>query len=175
MADEDSNAFVLDTSPSHLLHRAQQMAAALSADGLKKAGLTLRQFTLLAAVADSEGASQAGLVDATGIDRSTLADMALRMEQDGYIKRVPAKHDARAKAVTLMAKGRRALEKARPMVAAADAALLEMLPVSRRGGIISSLARLAVGEAVTINIAPAAAAKPKKKKDKKKKKKAAKV
>ena len=76
-------AFNLNTSPSHLLHRAQQIAANHSAAALKSAGLTLRQFSVLSALSGNEGVSQSDLVNATGIDRSTLADMVARMEAGG--------------------------------------------------------------------------------------------
>ena len=78
--------FALETSASHLIHRAQQIAALQSAEVLKQAGITLRQFSVLAAVSDSEGASQADIVERTGIDRSTLADMVSRMETSGLLK-----------------------------------------------------------------------------------------
>ena len=71
--------FELENSASHLLHRAQQIAANRSAAALRAAGITLRQFSVLSAIAELEGVSQSHLVRATGIDRSTLADMAARM------------------------------------------------------------------------------------------------
>ena len=43
-------AFNLNASPSHLLHRAQQIGANHSAAALRSAGLTLRQFSVLAAL-----------------------------------------------------------------------------------------------------------------------------
>ena len=134
--------FALETSASHLIHRAQQIAALQSADILKEAGITLRQFSVLAAVADSEGASQADIVERTGIDRSTLADMVSRMESSGLLKRKPSKQDARAKSVSLMAKGRKALELTRAGVAEADEELLAMLPSNRRAAFISALSKL---------------------------------
>ena len=92
----------LKTSPSHLLHRAQQLAANESASALASAGITLRQFSVLAALSGNDGVSQSDLVNATGIDRSTLADMVARMEKAGLIKRVASKTDKRAKVVSLM-------------------------------------------------------------------------
>jgi len=178
-----SGEYVLESSASHLLHRAQQLAASQSAEALKSAGITLRQFSVLVAISDSEGASQADIVSRTGIDRSTLADMAARLEDRGFVKRKPAKHDARAKALTLMAKGRKALEKTRAAVAEADETILAALPQNRRSSFLGALSKLA-----DVDSAPAPApklatktkakaAKPKKKAGKavkkKKKKKAA--
>ena len=134
--------FNLGTSPSHLLHRAQQMAANKSAESLRSAGITLRQFSVLSAIALEEGVSQSKLVSLTGIDRSTLADMAARMEAAKLIKRVQSKTDARAKSLTLMAAGRKALEKATPGVLAADASLLDALAATRRDTFLKTLSTL---------------------------------
>lgn len=137
-----STTFNLHKSPSHLLHRAQQIASNHSATALKNAGLTLRQFSVLAALSGNEGVSQSDLVSATGIDRSTLADMVARMERAGLIKRTASKTDARAKSVSLMSKGRKSLEKAQPAVAAADAILFEALPKTKQDALLSGLTQL---------------------------------
>ena len=143
LTDEMKDArFVLEASPSHLLHRAQQMAATQSAIALKEAGITLRQFSVLAAVAEEEGTSQSRLVEMTGIDRSTLADMVGRMDSSGLLKRVRSESDARAKSVTLTAAGRTALEKAAPSVHEADTLLLGRLPKNRRGSFLDILTSL---------------------------------
>lgn len=161
-----TGGYELESSVSHLIHRAQQIAAMQSAEVLKEAGITLRQFSVLAAVADSEGASQADIVERTGIDRSTLADMVSRMEKAGLLKRKPAKHDARAKAVSLMAKGRKALDLTREGVAKADEELLGLLPANRRSTFISALSKLSGAQLTPTSPVPAAkpaAAKKKKK------------
>lgn len=175
MADEQANTgFDLANSPSHLLHRAQQSAVNLSASALSEQGLTLRQFAVLAALASEEGQSQASLVNQTGIDRSTLADMVGRMERVGYIKRVPSKEDARAKAVSLLAKGRKAYDAALPGVEAADKELMGQVRANRRIGFLTSLATIGgpedapapVEEPAEANDNTEAAAKPKKAKAK---------
>ena len=154
-----TTSFKLNKSPSHLLHRAQQIAANHSAVALKAAGVTLRQFSVLAALSGNEGVSQSDLVNATGIDRSTLADMVARMEKAGLIKRVASKADARAKSVSLMAKGRKALEKAQPAVDAADAALFDAMPKTKQDALLSGLSKL-VEDAEAPVAKPAAAPKP---------------
>ncbi|MEZ5999967.1 MarR family winged helix-turn-helix transcriptional regulator [Hyphomonas sp.] len=151
-------SFNLNASPSHLLHRAQQAAANHSAKALRSAGITLRQFSLLAALDGNEGASQSDLVNATGIDRSTLADMVARMETSGLIKRAASKTDARAKSVSLTAKGKKALDKALPAVQAADAALFSSLAKVKQDALMSGLVGLTEEEAKP---APAPKAAPK--------------
>ena len=143
MTEQQAEAsFDLSASPSHLLHRAQQSAVNLSSSALAEQVLTLRQFAVLAALASEEGQSQSRLVDKTGIDRSTLADMVGRMERAGYIKRTDSKEDRRAKTVSLLAKGRKAYEAALPAVEAADKQVLDMIRANRRVGFLASLASI---------------------------------
>ena len=78
--DNGQGTFDLTISVSHLLHRAQQLAANESAAALREAGITLRQFNVLAAASQEDGPSQSRLVELTGIDRSTLADMLNRSD-----------------------------------------------------------------------------------------------
>lgn len=122
----------LDRSPSQLLHRAQQLALDIYAQEFGADGITQRQFALLAAVADNEGANQSDLVRITGIDRSTLADMAARMISKNLLARARSETDARANAVRLTDKGRNVLEDARPKMARADSRLLKLLASDRR-------------------------------------------
>lgn len=142
-SDREDKGFQLALSPTHLLHRAQQLAANKSAHALREAGLTIRQFALLEALSEQEGASQSQLVDATAIDRSTLADMVARMEKSGLITRDQASNDARAKSLTLTEDGRKALDLARPAVALADRELLDILPKNRQGSLLAILTLMA--------------------------------
>ena len=120
-------ASALDRSPSHLLHKALQRALDIYAEEFGAGGITQRQFAVLAAAAEHEGATQADLVRTTGIDRSTLADMATRMIAKGLLERERSARDARANAVSLTDAGRAELESARPKMAAADARLLKLI------------------------------------------------
>jgi DNA-binding MarR family transcriptional regulator len=126
-ARDKAGAAILDRSPSHLLHRALQLALDLYAEEVGAEGVTQRQYAVLAAVAENEGATQSDLVRITGIDRSTLADMAQRMIAKNLLERERSAVDARANAVRLTETGRETLETARPKVAAADLRFLKML------------------------------------------------
>jgi DNA-binding MarR family transcriptional regulator len=117
----------LDRSPSHLLHRALQLALDIYAQEVGPGAVTQRQYAVLAAAAAQEGATQTDLVRATGIDRSTLADMAARMIAKGLLERERSSTDARANTVRLTDQGRQALELSAPRVAAADARLLKLI------------------------------------------------
>jgi len=117
----------LDQSPSHLLHRALQRALDIYAEEFGDAGITQRQFAVLAAADERAGATQADLVRITGIDRSTLADMARRMMGKGLLERERSAVDGRANAVRVTETGRAALAEARPKMAAADGRLLKLI------------------------------------------------
>jgi DNA-binding MarR family transcriptional regulator len=161
--DAEPDDFRLSESPAHLLRRAQQYAAGIFHQaGLS--GVTLRQSVVLAAIAEAEGRSQAELVKATGIDRSTLADMIARMEKKGLVARARAEDDGRAKAVSLTADGRGKLDEALPAMRGVDDALSEALPKNRRTAFRDMLGALAsaADESEFFEIEEDAKAKPKK-------------
>ena len=136
----------LAASPSHLMHRALQLALDIYSEEAGADGPTQRQFAVLEAVSLKSGLTQTDLVRATGIDRSTLADMVARMTAKGLLEREKSAIDARAKAVRLSEAGQAALEAARPRVAAADKRIMALLPKGKRDGFLDLLAELA-GEA----------------------------
>lgn len=132
----------LAESPSHLMHRVLQLALDIYAEEAGPDGLTQRQFAVLEAVSVRSGLTQTDLVKATGIDRSTLADLVARMTARGLLERERSALDARAKAVRLSEAGQAALEAARPRVEAADKRILALLPKARREGFLDLLTSL---------------------------------
>ncbi len=136
----------LDRSPSHLLHRALQLALDIYAEETGPDAVTQRQYAVLAAVAAHEGLTQTDLVRSTGIDRSTLADLVARMIGKSLLARQRSTADARANTVSLTEAGRAALEAAKPKVAAADARILKLLPTRKRDaflGVLRDMGRVA--------------------------------
>lgn len=158
--------FELNRSPAHLLHRAQQFGADLHMQTFGTKGLTQRQTGVLAALGRGEALSQTQLVHATGIDRSTLAEMVARMETKGYLVRQRSETDARINSVTLSDFGREALVQIIPKLKEIDAAIVSMLDRDGQKLLLKGLAKIAFpiddGAATT---------KSKKKKEKKKKEK----
>ncbi len=135
--------YLLSDSPAHLLRRAQQFASEIFVRAGFADGVTLRQTVVLAAAAEMDGASQSDLVRATGVDRSTLADMIARMEQRGLVSRASSAADGRAKSVKLTEAGRRRLAGALPALRMVDETLIAALPKTRRKGLRSALGALA--------------------------------
>lgn len=129
----------LDRSAMHLLHRAGQCAADIFASEARGSGLTPRQFALLSVIADEEGLTQTDLVERTGIDRSTLADIVARLLNRGLIQRRRSKDDARAYSIKLSPQGARALREAQPGAAATDQRLLAGLSPAKRQEFLDTL------------------------------------
>ena len=142
LPEVEADTFELAVSTSHLLHRAQQLAADRFTVLVGENSITLRQFAVLAAIAKAPGLSQAELVRATGIDRSTLADMMPRMERRAWIERTASDTDGRAKAVRLAVLGAATLTAARQHAKAADAAILDALPRAKRRAFLAALEKL---------------------------------
>ncbi|MFP5448225.1 MAG: MarR family winged helix-turn-helix transcriptional regulator [Alphaproteobacteria bacterium] len=138
----------LDGSPSHLLHRALQVSLDIYAETFSDSDLTQRQYAVLSAVEAQEGLTQTDLVRATGIDRSTLADMAARMIAKGLLARERSQADARANAVRLTEAGAAVLAEARPKMAKADERLMRLVSGGKRETFLAQLRQMvAAGEA----------------------------
>ena len=133
----------LSQSVTHLLHRVLQLALDYHAEASGPAGLTQRQYTVLAAAGASDGVSQSDLVRATGIDRSTLADLVARMISKGLLERERSATDARANTVRVSAAGKAALAEGGKPAARSDERLLELLPSKKRESFLKTLATLA--------------------------------
>lgn len=142
-AKKSTGGYELESSLSHLLRRAQQFAYDQFAQKMGDGTITPRQFIVLFAVNEEEGLSQTDLVNRTGIDRSTLADMISRMIKNGLLARKRTAEDARANAVRLTAAGRRALTGTMPRALAAEKALLELLPRAAQTELLRGLSNLA--------------------------------
>ena len=111
----------------------------ISSTPRKNGDLTPRQLAVLVTVANNEGLSQTGLVERTGIDRSTLADIVSRMLKKGLLQRRRTKEDARAYAVKLTEEGRRILRSSDPLAKKVDERILEALPSKQREQFIGLL------------------------------------
>jgi len=90
-------------------------------------------------VSQNEGLSQTHLVDKTGIDRSTLADIVRRLLKKGLLQRRRTKDDARAYSVKLTEEGTRVLKSAEPMARKVDDRILAALPGQQRERFVQDL------------------------------------
>ena len=132
----------LDVSALHLLHRAGQCAEVLFTNETGKTDLTPRQYAILATVSQNPDVSQTGLVEQTGVDRSTLADIVRRLVTKGLLQRKRTRRDARMYAVRLTQKGQNALNAVKPAAARVDQRLLSALGTEERGVFIGALGEI---------------------------------
>ena len=132
----------LERSPVHLLHRAGQCAGDVFQNEMSYDGITPRQFAVLHTVAHNEGLSQTNLVERTGIDRSTLADIIRRMLKKGLLQRRRTKEDARAYAVKLTEEGWRVLKAADPAARRVDDRILSVLTHAERDRFLEDLNKI---------------------------------
>ncbi len=132
----------LERSPIHLLHRAGQCAGDIFQNEMAEGGLTPRQFAVLHTVSQNEGLSQTHLVERTGIDRSTLADIIRRMLKKGLIQRRRTKEDARAYAVKLTDEGWRILKSTEPVARRVDDKVLAVLSAAERERFLQDLNKI---------------------------------
>lgn len=131
--------FSLVTNPGHLLRRCQQRAVDLFAEEVGAGGPTPRQFAVLITVHQNEGINQTGLVELSGIDRSTLTEILRRLVGRGLIRRRRTPGDQRVNALFVSPAGRRLLRKTLPAVLRAQKRILEPIPPQRRAGVMDVL------------------------------------
>ncbi len=101
--------------------------------------ITSTQYTVLVAAAEREGLSQQDIINATGIDRSTVSQVVQLLIRKGLLKRRRTRHDARAYAITVTEAGQKVLEASAPIVGRIEEALVEALPTNRAKAFIANL------------------------------------
>jgi len=141
----------LETSPLHLFHRAVQVVTEIYQAEMAAFDLTARQYAVLFALAHSEGMSQSKLVDATGIDRSTMADIVRRMLKKGIIQRKRDKEDARAYEVKITEEGIRLFKTVTPIIHRIEERLMAALKGRRVDEFLLNLSMI-VGAVAPVRI-----------------------
>ncbi|MGF1650795.1 MAG: MarR family winged helix-turn-helix transcriptional regulator [Hyphomicrobiaceae bacterium] len=136
----------------HILHRASQSADDLLANRIAAFDLTPRQLTVLEAIQSDPDTSQTALVNRTGIDRSTLADIVRRLVEAGFAERERMEHDARMYSVRLTELGRATLAKVAPIASRAGDEVLGAIPEAERLALLRGL------QGITDTLGPVASA-----------------
>jgi DNA-binding MarR family transcriptional regulator len=122
-ADRTTRARALHRSRIGALLRLALRNASIEANAvLSGLGLTHPQLEVLAAVAEKPGDDQIGIGATLGMDRSTMAAIALTLEQNGWLIR-DAGADRRRKLLTLTGTGQYRLAKGLKAAAEAERAI----------------------------------------------------
>ena len=132
----------LARSPIHLLRRAGLCADHIFQTEMKEGKLTPRQLVVLVAVSQNEGLSQTDIVNRTGIDRWTLAEIVRRLTKKELLQQRRTKEDARAYEVRLTDQGKRILKTSEPLAKRVDERILAALPVKQREQFLDKLASI---------------------------------
>jgi DNA-binding MarR family transcriptional regulator len=90
--------------------------------------LTAQQAAVLAAIAEAQKPSQSALVDATGIDRSTMTDIVGRLSRKSLISRRRDTRDHRRNVVELTTKGKEINLRAGVLASSLESRILERIP-----------------------------------------------
>lgn len=126
------------TSLLHLVHRVSQIGNERFAEALP-GEVTSRQLFVLRALGADPGTSQTAVVEATGIDRSTMSEILKRLISRKLVKRRRAQKDARAYVVQLTDEGSAVLAAALPVLEQIETSLLDAMPSKDREQFIASL------------------------------------
>lgn len=102
--DPKRSSFQLSATPGNLLRRNHQRSFEIFSKAVGS-DVTRQQIALLIAVDQQPGASQSALVEATGIDKSTLKEMIGRLSRSGWIKQERDPADGRAWKIYLGPRG----------------------------------------------------------------------
>ncbi|MBN8691410.1 MAG: winged helix-turn-helix transcriptional regulator [Armatimonadetes bacterium] len=107
---------------------------------LKKIGLSLGSFQLLAAVhAAGEGASQIDIARRLGIAPATLSETVQIQVNNGMLEQVTSKVDRRVKSLVLTNDAKKKLEEVRKMIQQLEQAMLAKLPPANLNVTLSTL------------------------------------
>jgi MarR family transcriptional regulator for hemolysin len=124
-----------------LLSRASQALTTELTAALADAGLSPRAHCVLSTAMTGEY-TQIALAQAVGLDKTTMVVTIDELEAAGLAERRPAAGDRRARVIAVTPAGRRKVAKAREIMDAVQAEVLDSLPDRERALFVESLTRL---------------------------------
>lgn len=133
---------VLSARTSYLLGRAASRLHALGERDLEPLGITPREYTVLAVLADRSPLSQTQVAEILGLDRTTILKLGASLERKRLVVRERDANDARAYAVALTPGGDRLRAKAFELLLACEAEFLTPLTHRERKQLHDLLARV---------------------------------
>ena len=124
-----------------LLFRLWRASHTRVAAAFETVGLTPALFAVLNYLAAHDGATQRAIGSAMGIDPSTMVAILDELQGSGLAGRRPHPSDRRAHAVTITAKGRRTLARARAAASRAEDEVLSGLSGDERAELLRLMRR----------------------------------
>jgi MarR family transcriptional regulator, temperature-dependent positive regulator of motility len=112
--------------PGHLIRRAQQIAVSMFHSTMGS-GITPIQYCVLRVLQEQPGIDQVTLAKFCALDTSTAADLAVRLEERGLVRRMMPVKSKRFRCLHLTSQGNALLKKLLPRSAVLASRLLQAL------------------------------------------------
>ena len=132
----------LSARTSYLLGRAASQLHALGDHDLEPLGMTPREYSVLAVLAERSPLSQTQVAEILGLDRTTILKLGASLERKHWVVRGRDPNDARAYAMALTAAGDRLRADAFELLLACEARFLAPLNRKEREQLHDLLARV---------------------------------
>jgi DNA-binding MarR family transcriptional regulator len=132
----------LSDRTSYLLGRAADAVKALGERDLEPLGITPREYTVLAVLAEESPLSQTRVAEILGLDRTTILKLGASLEQLGLVVRERDPADRRAYAVALTPAGEQMRKQAFRLLLDCERRFLSTLAPLERKQLHDLLARL---------------------------------
>jgi DNA-binding MarR family transcriptional regulator len=132
----------LSARSSYLLGRAASRVQALGERDLAPLGITPREYSVLAVLAEHSPLSQTQLAEILGLDRTTILKLGASLARKRLVVRERDANDARAYAVALTPAGDRLRGEALEVLLACEAQFLTPLSPKERQQLHDLLARV---------------------------------
>lgn len=118
--------------PGFLIRRLHQIHTALFQVETESFGITPVQYSVMTTLVDGQARDQQTVALEVGLERSNVADVILRLESRGLVRRSPCPQDRRMKMVSLTPRGRRLVTRMQPAVERAHERTIAALPEPAR-------------------------------------------
>lgn len=118
--------------PGYLIRRLHQIHVALFLEECRAFDITPVQYALMTTLLNRPGCDQISLAHDSAIDRSSVADVLMRLEERGLIRRGPSATDRRVKLAYLTAPGEALTRDMEGAMLAAQERFVAPLPADER-------------------------------------------
>jgi DNA-binding MarR family transcriptional regulator len=133
---------VLLVRPGFLIRRLHQLHCALFIEETREFNITPVQYSLLTTLSEFGELDQNGLALEIGLERTSVAEVVLRLQTRGFLERRKSPEDARVKLLKLTRKGKNLVTKIAPAAQRAHDRTIDHLPKAERDQFLLQLIRL---------------------------------
>lgn len=109
---------------------------------LRREGINVTRWRILAVLAMGDGITILDIIERAMMQQSALSRALMKMEKEGYVRRVPGRKDARCVEVFLTAKGRSLFDSLNVVVRGRQRRLLDGFSAADRAAAFSLIRRL---------------------------------